>query len=155
MSMQHPDSSEELRVVLNAHQRRHFEVLFTRLEDSLARVESLLGEDAPAPGAMLSLSENDVPPGYRGHAAPILAALREQIGGLASALALHPRRVSRSRTIGATLNAEAIRVEDSLSRNLRGYGDVDPSVARLLDPILTGIARTLKDLAAAARSRAR
>jgi hypothetical protein len=137
-------------VVLNANQRRHFEVLFARLEDSLVRVESLLGP-GPARPQVLSILEEDVPDGFREHAAPILSALREQLGELAQELGLHPRRVSRSRTIAATLGAEAIRIEDSVSSNLRGYGDVDPTVAARLDPVLGNVARMLNDLAAALR----
>jgi hypothetical protein len=46
---------------LNANQRRHFEVLFARLEESLAKVESLM-VDQGLPDFMMSVSEDDLPP---------------------------------------------------------------------------------------------
>ena len=141
-------------VVLNANQRRHFEVLFARLEDSLARVDGLL-HNAPAREPVLSIIEDDLREEYRAFAEPALAGLRDRIAQMARALGLHPRRVSKSRTIAATLSAEAIRFEDSRASKLRGYGDVDPSVGQRLDPVLEEIARTLNELAAAIRSRGR
>lgn len=137
-------------IVLNANQRRHFEVLFARLEDALVRVETLL---APTSGhePVLSIIDNDLAGSFREYATPILGELRGQLGRLATALALQPRRLSRSRVIAVTLNSEAIRVQESLSAHLRGYGEVDPSVVQHLDPILFEIARTLNTLSAAVR----
>jgi hypothetical protein len=55
--------------------------------------------------------------------------------------------MSRRRTISAILTAEAVRFEDSLASQMRGYGSVDSSVVQHLDPRLEDIARTLKVLA--------
>ena len=44
---------------------------------------------------------------------------------------------------------KAIRLEDSLSSQLRGYGEVDPMVERYLDPALKEMARVLNTLASA------
>jgi hypothetical protein len=120
------------------------------LEDALVRVETLL---APASRhePTLSIIDNDLADSFRDYAAPILDELRAQLGRLATTLELQPRRLSRSRVIAVTLNSEAIRVQESLSSHLRGYGDVDASVARHLDPILVDIARTLNELSAAVR----
>lgn len=134
-------------IILNAHQRRHFEVLFARLEDSLTHVEALL-EVADAPREVLAREELDVPAEFRELSAPVIEALRVQIRELAAALELRPRHLSRARAIAATLSAEAIRLEDSLSPRLRGYGEVDPSVPRHLDPALQAMARALGALAA-------
>ena len=51
----------------------------------------------------------------------------------------------------STLSAEAIRIEDSLSKQLRGYGEVHGSVVQHLDPILEEMSRTLNALAASLR----
>ena len=133
-------------IVLNANQRRHFEVLFQRLEESLTRIERLL-----APGTqgsnVLAIDAQDIPDSYRAYAAPILAALRERIVALATALELQPHPLSRARAVAATLTSESIRIEDSVSSQLRGYGIVDPSVAEHLDPALVEISKTLRMLA--------
>lgn len=137
--------SESRAIVLNTNQRRHFEVLFVRLEDSLTRIETLLaGEAAPH---VLSIDEDDIPDTFREYAAPVIAALRERINQFATTLELKPRRTSRTRSVAAMLSAEAIRIEDSLSSQLRGYGEVDPTVSRHLDPALKEVAQTLGELA--------
>jgi hypothetical protein len=142
--MTEPGSS----IILNANQRRHFEVLFARLEDSLEKVSNLLAsrEDRRR---LLTNVQHDVPPAFDAHAAPVIDELRRQIAALATALSLEPRTISIARVVGASLNAEAIRLEDSLSPQLRGYGALDPSVPEQLDPIIQGMARELNALVAA------
>ncbi len=135
-----------LPVTLNQNQRRHFEVLFARLEDSLAKIERLLFH--PDQSATLSLMEDDISPGFRNMAASELPRVRAEIERLVTTLALKPRSVSMRRTIGATLTTEAVRLEDSFSSQLRGYGSVDESVAIALDPALDALARSLRTLSA-------
>ncbi|HEY5546518.1 MAG TPA: hypothetical protein VIK50_10725 [Gemmatimonadaceae bacterium] len=131
---------------LNANQRRHFEVLFARLEESLAKVESLMVSEGPRDFTM-GFTEDDLPSAFRKTAPPLLDQLRSEIAQLTSVLELRRRSVSRRRTIAAILTAEAVRFEDSLASQMRGYGAVDPSVEQHLDPRLEGIARTLNVLA--------
>lgn len=131
---------------LNANQRRHFEVLFARLEESLSRIESLMF-DPELPDSVMNVTEDDLPPAFRTTAPPLIAQLRREIEHLTGMLELRPRRVSRRRTISAILTAEAVRFEDSLASQMRGYGLVDSSVVQHLDPRLEDIARTLNLLA--------
>jgi hypothetical protein len=133
-------------VTLNQNQRRHFEVLFARLEDSMAKIERLLFR--PDPAGRLSAVEDDVSPAFRAIAAAELPLIRAEIERLVTTLALKPRAVSLRRTIGATLTTEAIRLEDSFSSHLRGYGSVDESVANTLDPALDALAASLRALSA-------
>ena len=135
-------------VILNANQRRHFEVLFARLEDSLERVSNLLASGSDE-RRVLTTRHHDVPPAFRAHAGPVIEQLRQEIAGLAAALSLEPRTVSMARVVGASLNVEAIRLEDSLSPQLRGYGALHASVPEQLDPIIEGMARELNGLVAA------
>ena len=139
-------SDQSLPVTLNQNQRRHFEVLFARLEDSLAKIERLLFQ--PDRAAQLSLVEEDVSPAFRTMAAAELPRIHAEIERLVVALALEPRTVSLRRTIGATLTTEAVRLEDSFSSSLRGYGSVDESVANALDPALGALAGSLRTLSA-------
>lgn len=141
-------------IVLNANQRRHFDVLFARLEDSLDKVGRLLGTPDEH-SRVLTTVHDDVPPSFRAHARPLIADLRRQIVDLAEALSLEPRTVSTARVIGASLNAEAIRLEDSLSSQLQGYGVVHQSVPERLDPVIQAMAQTLNQLAATLQRQAR
>lgn len=135
-------------IVLNPNQRRHFEVLFARLEDSLEKVSALL-ETGVEQRRLLTTVHHDVPPAFHAHAAPVIAELRRRIADLATQLSLEPRTVSIARVIGASLNAEAIRLEDSLSPQLRGYGALHASVPEQLDPVIERMAGELSGLVAA------
>ena len=134
-------------VTLNQNQRRHFEVLFARLEDSVSKIERLLIR--PDRAATLSLLEDDVSPTFRTLASAELPRIHAEIEQLVTTLGLKPRTVSLRRTIGATLTTEAVRLEDSFSSHLRGYGSVDGSVATTLDPALAALAGSLRTLSAA------
>lgn len=139
-------SDDRPAIVLNANQRRHFEVLLARLEDSLTRIEDLLAPDAMR-HHVLSVDEQDIPDNFRERAVGIIAALRARVVRLATILDLRPRNMSRARSIAATLSAEAIRIEDSLSSQLRGYGEVHPTVVQQIDPALREMAAMLTALA--------
>ncbi|HEV8446929.1 MAG TPA: hypothetical protein VGQ44_08910 [Gemmatimonadaceae bacterium] len=134
------------RIAVNDNQRRHFEVLLSRLEDSLGTIETLLA----APRARnLSRVEDDVPSGFRTIAASEIPAIKHQIERLAVAMNLRPSIVSLRRVISASLTTDVIRIEDSLSSGLRGYGVVDPTLPDLLDPALLRLAHSLGRLASA------
>jgi hypothetical protein len=136
---------------LNANQRRHFEVLLARLEESLSRIESLM-VDHGLPEQLMSVTEDDLPAAFRKTAPPVIDQLRREIEQLSIILDLRPRRVSRRRTVSAILTAEAVRFEDSLASQMRGYGAVDSSVVQYLDPRLEHIARTLNALASSLKA---
>src|SRR5690242_12205639 len=126
-------------IILNANQRRHFEVLLGGLEDSIAKIESLLAPEI-AGDRILSLMPDDLPEDFRTSAWETLGGVRTQIAELSVLLMLRPRNVSRRRTIAAALTSEAIRLEDSLSPQLQGYGTLDPTVEQYVDPILSQMA---------------
>lgn len=77
--------TESSSIRLNEHQRRHFAVLFARLEESLNRVENMLTVESPKL-QRLSVIQDDVPDGFREHALPVLAGLRARIEQLANRL---------------------------------------------------------------------
>ena len=133
-------------IQLNDNQRRHFEVLLSRLEDSLVTIEALL--TAPRRRQLTQVTD-DVPPGFRTLAEVEIPRLRGQVERMAVALGLRPNVVSLRRIIGATLTTDAVRVQDSLASQMRGYGAVDPSVAERLDPALLRLAESLQHLGSA------
>ena len=119
---------------LNDNQRRHYAILFARLEHSLDQIERAI-DDEPS-RAHLTATVSDLPSRFVAEAGPRITALRGMMLDLARSLGLRPRAVSRRRTIQALLSSEMNGVQDGLSSRLRGYGDVDPSVAEHLDPQL-------------------
>ncbi len=92
---------------------------------------------------------DDVSPGFRELAEAEIPRLREQVERMAVALGLRPNVVSLRRIIGAALTNDTVRLQDSLSSQMRGYGAVDPSVAERLDPALLRLAESLQHLGSA------
>ena len=80
-----------------------------------------------------------------------VSALRAEIETLGRELGLQSRDVSRRQSIRALLTSEIIRVEESHSTQLRGYGAVDPSIAEVVDPWLAGIRDQLRTISAMLR----
>jgi len=127
--------------VLNAHQRRHFEVLLSELEAALDRIEAL-GQSAQRRG-VLSVMDDDLPAGFPERARPLLDALRAEIARFAGQLGLSQLRRSRRRAVEALILAETISIDDSSAGQLRGYGAVDPRFATQVAPALAGLRRQL------------
>ena len=140
--MPHEEPGE---VRLNDNQRRHYEILFSRLEQSLEQIERAIR--AEPSNTRLTNTIDDLPPRFAADSAPLIAELRAEMLEIAKSLALRPREVSRRRTIQALISSEMNGVKDGLASRLRGYGDVDPSVARHLDPQLHRMHAALGELA--------
>ncbi len=129
---------------LNDNQRRHYEILFSRLEQSLGQIErAIQGEPA---ATELTSPIDDLPKRFATEAGPLIAALRATTLDIVRSLGLRPREVSRRRTIQALISSEMNGVQDGFASRLRGYGDVDPSVAEVLDPQLQQLQARLGEL---------
>jgi len=136
------EESDEIR--LNDNQRRHYEILFSRLEQSLEQIErAIRGEPS---NAQLTHTVDDLPARFVADAQPLLTGIRAEMLAIASSLGLRPREISRRRTIQALISSEMNGVKDGLAGRLRGYGDVDASVARHLDPQLHRLHASLAEL---------
>lgn len=125
--------------LLNEHQRRHFEVLLAGLEDSLAAIADLVARTDHVEPAGLTRYESDLPPGFGGAIRPVLTELRARTTRLAAELELRGRSRSVARSIRAILVAEMVRLEDSTSAQLRGYGAVEPGVKEVIEPKLNAL----------------
>lgn len=125
--------------LLNEHQRRHFEVLLAGLEESLTFVEDLVARNDRADSTGLTRYESDLPPGLANSIRPVLTELRTRTTRLAAELALRGQTRSIARSIGAIVVGEMVRLEDSTSAQLRGYGAVDPRVTNVIEPELSAL----------------
>ena len=112
-------------------------MLFARLEHSLDQIERAThGEPA---AALMSRPIDDLPARFTSESAPIIATVRAVLEEVAASLDLRPREVSRRRTCEALITSEMIGVENGYAKQLRGYGEIDPSVGERLDPALTRV----------------
>src|SRR5688572_14941731 len=111
------------RARLNDSQRRHYEVLFARLERTLVHLEAASrGEDART---VLTVVEPDLPPRFERESAAVIAEARAQVVALARSLSLRPRVESRRRICRALLTSDLNGLTDATSKRLRGFGEVD------------------------------
>jgi len=130
---------------LNESQRRHYEVLFAKLERNLVELEAA-AHDGEIP-TKLTVVESDLPPRFSEEAPTVIDDARRQLATLAEALSLRPRTESRRRICRALITSDLNGVTDATSKRLRGFGAVDPSVATHLDPALEQLRATLARLA--------
>ena len=130
---------------LNESQRRHYEVLFARLERTLVQLENAaLGNEART---VLTVVDPDLPPRFVQSAPQLVREAREQLEAMAQACSLRPRVESRRRVCRALITSELNGLTDATSSRLRGFGAVDPSLAEHLDPPLERLRLTVAHLA--------
>ena len=134
--------------VLNEPQRRRFEVFLELLEESLNEVERIASLPDPVDSVSRIGYDADTPIDFRDRTAPIIQRLRRQIEAVASALEIASRPRSRLNAIRAIVTAEIVRVEDTFSDKLGGYGTVSRRVKMEVDPELSRIRSDLKALLA-------
>jgi len=119
---------------LNASQRRHFEVVLAKLEATLDEVDRLAHSESPAQRPSVALLTDDLPPDFTARTAAVSNTARVRIADLAAQLGLAPQPASRVRTVRALLVGETVRLQDSVSRALKGYGALDPRAPDVIDP---------------------
>jgi len=125
-------------IPLNGPQRLHFEVILASLEKALSRLELIaLGKEHD--GCRLTRMDGDLPDAFWEGAAPIVGRLRAKVASLSTAMALAERHTSSKRLVRTLLTAQLLKIEDSSSGRLRGYGVVDPAVEGRLDPALEAL----------------
>lgn len=133
------------RAGLNDSQRRHYEVLFARLERTLVYLETAArGDDGRT---VLTIVEADLPPRFEQESAAVIDEAKQQLAALAQSLALRPRVESRRRVCRALLTSELNGLADATSTRLRGFGEVDPSLSEHLDPAIERLRGTVARLA--------
>jgi len=125
-------------IPLNGPQRLHFEVILASLEKALSRLE-LIAQGREHAGCRLTRMDGDLPDAFWEGAAPIVERLRAKVASLSTAMALTERHTSAKRLVRTLLTAQLLKIEDSSSGRLRGYGVVDPAVEGRLDPALEAL----------------
>ena len=123
------------RDLLNGPQRLHLAVLAASMEDSITEIERLID---PESGLVRRLTHygDDLPRDFAERVTPILDALRSHVARFAEAFGLEPGRISRAASVRAYVSSELVRIDESGSRQLKGYGAVAPELGAVLEPAL-------------------
>lgn len=121
--------------VLNGPQRRHLEVVLSSLQRALHEVEQLAGSQDDGHGD-LTVFDRDLPADFSGRLRSGVKSVRASIARIIELLGIEPRHRSRAAAVRAAITSAIIRLEDTHSYKMRGYGPVDPSVAKHLDPLV-------------------
>lgn len=116
--------------MLNLPQREHLTVLLAQMERALDKLGSGVRSHR------LTVVDDDLPHDFERRIEPIIDRIRNQIDALVERFDLTPRRESLARSVSAIVTAELVRIEDSYSRNLHGYGEVAAGLPEVLDPAL-------------------
>jgi len=147
MPSDRPDES-----LLNANHRRHYEVVFARLEDALSQLAEPTVPFSDREPHALTIIHDDLPPGFADAAAPRIARARQLIRAAATRWGLTPRQVSRRRVLRASLTAQLIQLEESRASGLRGYGEVGEGAAVEIDPVIAELHPLVAELLALVKS---
>ena len=131
---------------LNESQRRHYEVLFARLERTLVQLEAAArDEDA---GTVLTVVQSDVPARFAHEAPAAIEEARQQLATLAKTLSLRPRTESRRRICRALITSEVERADrcdvHAAARIRRGGCH---AIATHLDPAIEELRKTVARIA--------
>jgi hypothetical protein len=122
--------------LLTDDQRRRLSASLERVERALRQIAALAGTGRRDSTALLSRSDDDLPPEF-GHAiAGPLAAATGTLGELVEAFRLTGITASDARSVQALVVSSLVVLEEAASRHLRGYGPVHPDLPGSLDPQL-------------------
>ncbi|OGW69686.1 MAG: hypothetical protein A3A88_10270 [Nitrospirae bacterium RIFCSPLOWO2_01_FULL_62_17] len=136
--------------MLNDAQRTSLGIVMRMLEEKMRAVEARLA--SPEEQALTFEIRNDLTPA-------MVQVLREKIDevyalirALCDRFALPPDVKPASRDALTGLMPLWVVLQESTSERLRRYGEVDPSLAHVLDPNIDALARLMVEMDDAARS---
>jgi hypothetical protein len=117
------------RVELSENHRRPISALPRQLESACAAIEAWMNR---ASGPLLRL-EDDLHPEQLHQLREKLPGVRAAIGQAMRQFGLPPQKQSRRAAIVALLSVNCANLEDTLSYNPRGYGQLAPEAAQQID----------------------
>jgi hypothetical protein len=129
--------------LLTEGQRRHLTVSLARVERAVREITALAGRGEAPPSLLLTRVIHDLPPDFGQSIQSTVGEAGATLAELASTFALEAPRSFHARSVQALVISSLVVIEDTASRNLRGYGEVHPGVPPLLDPLLNRLHETL------------
>jgi hypothetical protein len=122
--------------ILTEGQRRHLAASLARVENALTEITALAHSDARLVPSLLTRQEADLPAQFGEAIRDSVAEARSALAELVSQFDLTIPTASRFRAVQALVVSSLVVIEDTVSRNLRGYGAIHPGLPARLDPRL-------------------
>lgn len=135
---------------LNENQRRAISVTLRLLEERLVDIEQVMNGNAQG---ILYRRTARFTSQQRKEMRKLIAAMREEIRRAATQFHLAVEEQSAERYISGKLSMSWESLEDTRSRKLKAYGEVDPALKETLDPILQRLIDLLFTLEDATRGK--
>lgn len=134
--------------MLNDAHRRNLRIVLNLVEEKMKAVESRLAR--PEESGLLYTVKSDLHPDVEATLRRQVAAAYMLIRRLKARFALPTETTLASREILKGLPQLWVMLQESESRRLRGYGDIDPDDAAALDPLIEQLAQLMLDMEAVA-----
>jgi hypothetical protein len=123
--------------LLNESQQRRLEATLYLVDKAMGEIVGYLHEGPP--GGEMYVTANDLTPFQRDALLRICADTREKVACVKNAFELPARTGDLGRIIAAQVSSLWENVHNCRSKNLRGFGKLDPVLAETLDPQLDEI----------------
>lgn len=136
--------SGPLGVRLTDSQRRRLTVALGQAE---AALDAVRHADVPTDQLRLTRESADLPDGFPEPVRALADRLQAELRVLADGLGLQPLVSSRRRHLLSLCTTGAIGLYESRTRNLRGYGAVDPLMGEIVEPVLARLENGLYHIA--------
>jgi hypothetical protein len=130
--------------MLNDAQRNHLRILMSRIEEKMRAIEFRLGH--PDKNGLMSEIRNDITHEIAQVLREKLPEVYDLIRTLRDQLALPRESKQLSRELMMGLPQLWVVLQESDSKSLRRYGDVDHALAPVLDPQIETLARLMFEL---------
>lgn len=132
--------------LLTEGQRRHLLASLERVERALRGIEPLLGHRSAIAPALFAREAADLPVEFGTTVAGAMSEATATLADLALAFGLIPASTSHLRPVRSLVLSSLVAIEDTASKNLRGYGPIHPDLPERLDPLLDRLHRQVAEI---------
>jgi len=131
---------------LNLYQRNYLTVSLYSFEETLRLAAEWIKEEKSESGILYNRTVT-LSPAKKLAASKLIDQALDKIHAITNELGLHKEHEDIARLIRARMNSCWEELSDSHAAQLKRYGDVDPELARYLDPNIELLAAMAVDLA--------
>ena len=131
-------------MALNPNQQNYLYASLRSFEKALRLADQLLAQGDER--GILYYQKSNLDPALRQSAHDKIIQALQEVANLVERLGLEPREENSDQMIMAQMSASWADLVDSQSSRLKGYGQVDPQAAALIDPAVNHLARLAAEL---------
>jgi hypothetical protein len=129
---------------LNPNQQNYLYASLRNFEKALRLADQLLAQGDER--GILYYQKSNLDPALRQSARDKISLALEELAKLANQLGIEPREENSDQVIMAQMSASWSDLVDSQSGRLKGYGQLDPQAAALIDPAVNRLAQLAVEL---------